>query len=700
MTLVPLRRRAHRLAAALIAAACVAAALGSLGAREKLVLPPIVFAQRLRLPGAAVALGVGPAGRAVVAGGRLVVRERDGRFVPLLPEGRFFDVQHPSVSYDGRWIAFAAVTARDSAWRIWKCTASGRELAPVTLDARAGEPAEIYGPEPARRFARFDDLAPCWLPDGRLVFASTRYPLLSQAGPPATNLWVVNADGTNARRITAERDGGEAPSVDPVSGRLLYARWFFNRFRAADNAAGLVAGFAGSLPADTVNLWQPGSIEFDGDHLRLAGGDPRTRMGEMGYQPLVLADTTFVGVVAERGDLVRPSRLGVWAYPKRFGPARPLAGFGSPTGWSACAPAALPDGRVLFSLDDAGTGNFDLYVCGADGRGLMQVTGDLQSLEVDAAVLAPRPLPPPPVYGEGWTGAPDPLPRTTLAAIRADERTARFDCLNVFANAPVDAPFPGAVPIARGVRIRFFTALPRPLAEGNDSLVLVQEAELTPQGAVHVDAVPADQPMFEQLVGADGRVLRSAHGPAHVPGYNFTRPGAGTKCVGCHAGHSAIAVPMTAGAAEWTNVAPGARATASSEQRGTPGAAAAVDRRTRGVPDQVCWIADGDEGEWLRLEFPVPIEAREVVLYGMRGRTKEGGPLVVKRAELVLYSGGRETGRVPVPRELSPDGTRVPLGGARMDALLFRPLAIGGKFRGRALAALAEIETIARIAGE
>ena len=700
MTNAPFHRHRGRLAAALLAAACVLPALASLGAREKLVLPPIVFAQRTRLPGAAVALGVGPAGRAIVAGGRLVVRERDGRFVPLLPEGRFFDVQRPSVSYDGRWVAFAAVTARDSAWRIWKCTSSGRELARVTFDDRAADPARAYGADAAKRFARYDDLAPCWLPDGRIAFASTRYPLLGQNGVLATNLWVVNADGSRLRRVTAERDGGEAPSVDPVTGRLLYARWFFNRHRAADAPGGVVAGFEGAIPADTVSLWHAGSIEFDGDHLRLAGGDPRSRTGQMGYQPIVLADTTFVGVVAERGDLVRPSRLGVVAYRGRFGLPRPLAGLGSAAGWSACAPAALPDGRILFSMDDAGTGNFNLYVCGADGRGLLQVTEDLQTLEIDAAVLAPRPPPPPPVYGEGWPDPSDPLPHTTLAAIRADERTARFDCLNVFANAPVDAPFASATPIRPGVRIRFFAALPRPLAEGGDSLVLVHEAPVSPQGAVHVDAAPADLPMFEQLVDADGRVLRSAHGPAHVPGYNYTRPGAGTKCVGCHAGHSAIPVPETAGQAEWTNVAPGARVTASSEQRGTPGAAAAGDRRTRGEPAEVGWVADGAADEWLRLEFPVAIEVRAAVLYGMRGRTKEGGPLVVRRAELVLLSGGREVRRVPVDRVISPDGTRVELNGAKIDGLLFRPLAIEGKFRGRALAALAEIETIARIVGE
>lgn len=693
---VPLRRAA----AVLLLAATALAVFASLGARDKLVLPPLVFVQRQRVPGLALALGVGPAGRTVVAGGRLVVRESDGRYVPLVPEGRFYDVAHPSVSYDGRWVAFAAVTARDSAWRIWKCTASGREIQPVTRSDRAADPADAYGPDGARRFARYDDFQPCWLPDGRIAFASTRFPLLGQHNVPASNLWVVNADGSGLRRITAERDGGEAPSVDPATGRLLYARAFFNRYRAADDADGIVTGFEGALPADTVDLWHAGSIEFDGDHLRLAGGDPRTRDGQMAYAPVVLRDSTFVAVGAERRDLLRPTRLGVRVHRGRFGPGVPVAGLGSLEGWSACAPAALPDGRIVFSLDWGGTGNFDLYVCGADGRDVQQVTGDVPTLEMDAAVLAPRPLPPPPFYGPGWPDPADALPHTTPEALRGDPRTARFDCLNVFANGPVDAPFPNALPAQRGVRIRFWAALPTLRVAGGDTLVLVGEAPVTPQGAVHVDAAPADVPMFEQLVDSAGRVLRTSTTTAHVPGFNYTRPGAGTKCVGCHAGHSALPVASTAGEAEWTNLAPGARATASSEVRGTPGASAAVDRRTLGDPAEIAWLADGADGQWLRLEFAVPIDARAAVLRSVGAKTKEGGPLGVRRGQLVLFAGGREVKRVAIERALSPAGTRIDLGGARIDALEFRPLAVDGKFRGRALAALAEIEVIARVAWE
>ncbi len=691
--------RFRTLAALALTALAALAVAASLGARRRgPELPPILFAMRARVPGAALALGVGPAGRTLVAGGRLVVRESDGRFVALLPERLFYDVAHPSVSYDAKRIAFAAVTGPDSAWRIWSCNASGRDLQLVSPAARGVDPVALYGSAAASRFERFDDFDPCWLPDGRIAFASTRWPLLAQAGVPATNLWVVNEDGTGLARLTAERDGGEAPSVDPVTGRLLYARWFFNRWRASDDSAGVVSGLDGALPADTVNLWQSGSIDVGGGGLRLAGGDPRSRDGEQGYQPIVLPDpdTTFVAVVADRRDLMRSTRLGVWAYPGRFGPPRPLAGYGSGNGWSACAPSALPGGRILFAMDVAGTGNFDLYVVKPDGRDLAPITSDLQTLEIDPVAIVPRPAAP-----EARASVPpraaDVPPRTTVAEVLRGPRTARFECLNVFANAPVDAPWPAGVPAEPGTRVRFWAALPRPLAEGGDTLALVLDAPVPASGVVSAE-VPGDVPMFQQLVGADGRVLRSAHGPAHVAGYNFTPPGGTATCVGCHAGHSARPVPADPTEAAWTNLAPGARVTASSEQRGDPGAPAAVDRRTVGEPSQVDWIAGGESGEWLRLEFPAPVEVREAVLYGMRGRSKEGGPIVVKRSELVLFSGGAEVRRVSVDHALSPDGTRVDLGGARLDAIEFRPLEVEGKFRGHPYPALAEIETIARLA--
>src|SRR5262245_27209564 len=62
-------------------------------------LPAIVFVSRNPVPGAPSAIpGLGPHQRAVVTGGRLLVRERDGRVRELLPPGAFVDVSDPAVS--------------------------------------------------------------------------------------------------------------------------------------------------------------------------------------------------------------------------------------------------------------------------------------------------------------------------------------------------------------------------------------------------------------------------------------------------------------------------------------------------------------------------------------------------------------------------------------------------------------------------
>ncbi len=672
------------------------AASGVLAARER-PLPRLVFVSRDGVPGSPLVPGVGPAGRTVVTAGSLVVREPDGRSHPLLARDAFFDVADPAVSYDGRTIAFAAVTQRDASWRLWLCNSEGRQLRPLTRSDRVLDLRARYGADTAR-FARYDDFDPCWLPDGRIVFASTRHPWVAQQGPLVSNLWTVHADGTGLARITSERDGGEEPSVDPTNGRLVYARWFFNRYLAS--ATGVTEDRALAMPADTVDLWHALSSDPDGDHLRLAGGDARVRRGQMAYQPIVFADTTLVGVVPERSNLMRATRLGLQRFRGGFAAAQPLFGFGATMGWSACSPCALPDGRMVFSMDEHGTGNFGLFVCEPDGSRLAAIVDEAGRMELDAAVLGPRRMPPTLLYGAMNPFAPDSLPPRTREQILHDSRTARFDCLNVFANAPVDAPFPNAPRPQRDARIRFFAALSRPARAGGDTLVLVADHPLSPQGAVHVDAVPAEVPTFEQLVDSKGRVLRSVAGPAHVAGFNFTRPGAGTKCVGCHTGHSAIRVPDSAGEGEWTNLAPTARVTASSTIADSDGPEGAVDRQTVGNPTQHAWVADASAGQWLRLEWESALDTRAVVLYALRASAKDGGLIRVRRSEVALFLQGREVGRVPIREEWRPEGTRVSFPATRIDALEIRPIMVDGRFRKRPAVALAEIETIARLAWE
>src|SRR5262249_10450286 len=174
--------------------------------------------------------------------------------------------------------------------------------------------------------------------------------------------------------------------------------------------------------------------------------------------------------------------------------------------------------------------------------------------ELDACVLAPRKVPP--IASLARTEPLDSLPISNAARLTDKNHTFRFDCLNVFATGGLDGVFPDAPPLQQGVKIRFFATLARPEAQGGDTAVLVREPPVSPTGGVHEEDMPADVPMFEQLVDAHGKLLRSARGPAHVAGLNFAPFGSGTQCVGCHVGHSALPAPITYTDAQWVNASP------------------------------------------------------------------------------------------------------------------------------------------------
>jgi hypothetical protein len=615
---------------------------------------------------------------------------------PLLSTGALFDVSDPCVSWDAKRIVFAGTAAPESAWRIYVVGADGRGLRAVTRTDRRLDLTPL-GPD-TRRFERYDDFDPCWLPNGRVCFASTRFPQVAQQGGGiASNLFTVNADGTALSRLTSERNGAEEPTVDPASGRIVYARWWFNRYLASEiEPFGVTTDRTCAVPADTVDLWHAVSVLADGEGLRLAGGDPRGRASVMAYQPVMLGDGTLIGVRAEHLSLLPYAGRGaIQIFRGGFAEARTLAGAGI-HGASACSPAALPDGRVLFSLDRAGRGDYGLYVIRADGSGLAKVEDRPETLELDAAVLAPRKRPPivAPLHLEPMPE----LPFTRDAQFHDQSNTFRFDCLNVFANAALDRPFPTAPLMQRGLRIRFYGVLARPAAAGGDSVVMVRESKVTPAGAVHEDGIPADTPLFEQLVDDHGRVVRSASGPAHVPGYNFARFGSGTKCVGCHSGHSALPVPESAGLAKWVNASPSAEVRASSSAPGTAGAAAIADRRVKGSPDKVAWVGLSQVDEIIRLKWRWPIEVKSVVVYAISPDPNQGTDVQVQECQLVFLRGGREVGRSLLQGPLSPKGTRAECNGIRVDEIEIRPKRVSGRVLNRPAVALAEVETIARLA--
>ena len=117
----------------------------------------------------------------------------------------------------------------------------------------------------------------------------TRWPSYAQySGVRTSNLYVVNANGSGLHRITAERNGADRPLIDPLTGKIVYARWWRNHRFALDGMSTVADPNGGyrqhiGLSADRNNqvggpdnlwrnTWHAATINPDGTGLAQWGG--------------------------------------------------------------------------------------------------------------------------------------------------------------------------------------------------------------------------------------------------------------------------------------------------------------------------------------------------------------------------------------------------------------------------------------------
>ncbi|MGM0486761.1 MAG: hypothetical protein ACQESR_08365 [Planctomycetota bacterium] len=121
-----------------------------------------------------------------------------------LPEGVARD---PDVRFDGKKILFSMRRNRQDDYHLYEMNADGSELTQLT-----------FGSE-------LSDIDPIYLPDGRILFTSTREPKYCMCNRHIMgNLFTMNADGSNIQQIghSTLHEGHAALLPD---GRVIYDRW-------------------------------------------------------------------------------------------------------------------------------------------------------------------------------------------------------------------------------------------------------------------------------------------------------------------------------------------------------------------------------------------------------------------------------------------------------------------------------------------
>jgi len=143
----------------------------------------------------------------------------DGNITELAPEltGGLFG--HFDLSFDAKKVVFAYKRAPDKGYRIFEVGIDGSGLRQLTSDAD-DEPEAI-----GRRTYRYEDLDPCYLADGKIMFTSTRSKRRVFCFPSTVaSLFVMDGHGKNRRCVS----GGPVNEFVPClmgDGRVLYTRW-------------------------------------------------------------------------------------------------------------------------------------------------------------------------------------------------------------------------------------------------------------------------------------------------------------------------------------------------------------------------------------------------------------------------------------------------------------------------------------------
>ncbi|MDX9847736.1 MAG: S9 family peptidase [Tenuifilaceae bacterium] len=121
----------------------------------------------------------------------------------LTPEvlWKFGRIGSPQVSPDGQYVVYSVTRFSMEA---------NRGVSNIyTVPVKGGEPVELTN-------NTTNDFSPRWTPDGRIGFLSTR--------SSDTQLWEINADGTNVKQVTFIEGGINAFAYAPTGDRIMYTK--------------------------------------------------------------------------------------------------------------------------------------------------------------------------------------------------------------------------------------------------------------------------------------------------------------------------------------------------------------------------------------------------------------------------------------------------------------------------------------------
>ena len=492
-----------------------------------------------------------------------------------------YDIRDPEVSWDGETLVFAMrgpfVAGADEedqpSWNIWAYNIANDTLRRVIASNQNAEAGH--------------DIAPAWLPDGRIVFSSTRQrqakavlvdegkqqfeALDEDRNEPAFVLHVMTADGGDIHQISYNQSHDLDPSV-LANGQILFSRWDnaaanseMNLYRMNPDGTGLEL-FYGARSHDTgtdgatIQFSQPREMP-DGRILAVIrpfqvddnGGDLVSIDAENyveNLQPTAInagllsgpAQTRTVVNDVRTDDGISPGGEFGAAFPLWDGTGRVFAV------WSPCrllnvtdqivpcttAALAAPGARAAFPL-------YSVWIFDPVARTQLPVFSPEENVLVSDIVAAQARMLPPVIFDQAATGQLDPdlvarqLGLIDIRSVYDFDGTASLN-IRVLADP---AQTTAAQRQARFLRVEKAVALPDDevrdfdnsafgVSAGQGMREILGYTPVEPDGSVVVQ-VPANVPIALSVLDADGRRITARH-----QNWLQLRPGEVLACNGCH----------------------------------------------------------------------------------------------------------------------------------------------------------------------
>ena len=455
--------------------------------------------------------------RHFLPGARLCLLEMNGLMgqVRTLLDDPAGAIRDPAVSYDGRHILFA-----------WKKSLDGDDYHLYEMDAVSG------ATRPVTSGAGFADYEPSYLPNGDIVFSSTRcVQTVDCWWTEVSNLYTCGPDGRFLRRLGFDQVHTVFPTVTD-DGRVIYTRWDYND-----------RGQVFPQPLFQMNADGTGQTEFYGNnswfpttiaHARGIPGTQRVLAILCGHHTTQAGKLAIIDPAQGRQEnqgvqLIAPVRETkadridaygqtgeLFQYPCPLTESEFLVTY-APLGWEY-------QGQKLRRKGDA---HFGVYWMDKQGR--------RELLASDAQVACQQPVP--------LAARPRPPVRPNTVDYRRE--TGTYYVQDVHAGPGLAGVPRGTVKKLRVVALGFRPAgvgnngsggpgggalISTPIAIGNgswDVKIVLGEARVYDDGSAFF-TVPARTPVYFQAIDERGHVAQT------MRSWSTLQPGENQACAGCH----------------------------------------------------------------------------------------------------------------------------------------------------------------------